>query len=234
MSETPETKSIVVTFRAAGFAIACFLGSFAIWMLAPELLRPTHFDFSANSESAAFMYRQRDAAMMAAKIGLGRGHLWADAAFAYGSIFWTEDPRSKVDPVTIERIRGLTEQAIAFAPYDSRLWLLDAMTYTWLDALNNRTAALLRMSYYTGPNVIELIPERLFLATQSQALGDTEFQELVRHDIQIAVIHKSELMPAIIAAFNNAPLSGKQFIDKTIIELDRSLLPLIHSEASHS
>ena len=233
MSEIPETKSIVVAFRAAGFAIACLLGSFSIWMLAPELLRPAHLDFSTNSESAALMYRQRDAAMMAAKIGLGRGRLWADVAFAYGSIFWIEDPQSKVDPVIIERIRGLTEQAIAYAPYDSRLWLLDALTYTWLNGLNNRTAALLRMSYYTGPNVIELIPERLALATQSQALGDAEFGELVRHDIQIAVIHKSELIPAIVAAFNNAPLSGKQFIDKTLTELDRSLLPLIHSEASH-
>ena len=54
----------------------------------------------------------------------------------------------------------------------------------------------------------------------------TDFQELVRHDIRIAVTHKSELMPALVAAYNNAPPSGRQFIEKTLAELDPSALAL--------
>jgi hypothetical protein len=66
---------------------------------------------------------------------------------------------------------------------------------------------------------------------QTRALQDSDFQELVRHDIHIAAIRKSELMPAIIAAYNNAPLSGQQFIEKTLGEFDPSMLASIHSGA---
>ena len=52
---------------------------------------------------------------------------------------------------------------------------------------------------------MSVVPERLLLAIQSRALQDDDFQELVRHDIQIAVAHKSELMPALMAAYNKAP-----------------------------
>ena len=71
-----------------------------------------------------------------------------------------------------------------------------------------------------------VVPQRLLLAIQSRALQDDEFQELVRHDIRIAVTHKSELMPALVAAYNNAPPSGRQFIEKTLAEFDPSVLAL--------
>ena len=48
------------------------------------------------------------------------------------------------------------------------------------------------MSYYTGSNTIAVLPERLLLATQSQALDDADFRELVRHDIRVAVARKVE------------------------------------------
>ena len=50
-----------------------------------------------------------------------------------------------------------------------------------------------------------VVPERLLLAIQSRALQDDDFQELVRHDIQIAVARKSELMPALIACLQQSP-----------------------------
>ena len=89
------------------------------------------------------------------------------------------------------------------------------------------------MSYYTGSNTITVVPARLLLAIQSHVLQDDEFQELVRHDIHIAVIRKSELMPAIVTAYNNAPLSGRQFIEKTLAEFDPSMLASIRSEGQH-
>ena len=146
---------------------------------------------------------------MAARIGLVRGDLWSEAAFAYGDMLWNQDKNaSNADVAPFEQTRALTEQAIAYAPHDSRLWLLLAANYFRFDWLNERASASLKMSYYTGSNTIAVVPERLLLAIQSHALQDDEFQELVRHDIQIAVIHKSELMPALVAAYNNAPPFG--------------------------
>jgi hypothetical protein len=130
-----------------------------------------------------------------------------------------------------ERARALTERAITYAPHDSRLWLLLAAIDSRFDWLNDRASAALKMSYYTGSNAVRLVPARLLLSMQTRALQDSDFQELVRHDIRISAIHKSELMPAIIAAYNNAPLSGQQFMQKVLAEFDPSILASIHSGA---
>ena len=78
-----------------------------------------------------------------------------------------------------------------------------------------------------------VVPQRLMLAVQSRALQDEDFQDLVRHDVRIAVANKSELMSALVAAYNNAPLSGRQFIEKTLAEFDPSALALIRSAGEH-
>ena len=76
-----------LNLRVILFAFAGVLGCFAVWSLAGELLRPTGFGFPTDSQSAASIYKQRKAASIVAKVGLVRGDLWADAAFAYGGFF---------------------------------------------------------------------------------------------------------------------------------------------------
>jgi hypothetical protein len=90
------------------------------------------------------------------------------------------------------------------------------------------------MSYYTGPNTTEIVPERLGLALHSHALEDDEFRALVRHDIRVAVMRKAELMPALIVAYANAPPAGKQFVEKSLSELDPSTLAVIRSQGASS
>ena len=68
------------------------------------------------------------------------------------------------------------------------------------------------------------------LGVWADALQDDDFQELVRHDIQLAVAHKSTLMPALMAAYKKAPRAGRQFIEKTLAELDPSMLAAIRTE----
>ena len=134
---------------------------------------------------------------------------------------------SNADKAAFDRIRALTERSIAFAPYDSRLWVLLAANYFRTDWPNEKAVASLKMSYYTGSNTIEVVPERLLLAIQSHALQDDEFQELVRHDIQIVVARKSQLMPVLVAAYGSAPQVGRQFIEKTLAEFDPGMLAAI-------
>ena len=113
--------------------------------------------------------------------------------------------------------------------YGSGFFLLRSIRR--FDWLNDRASAALKMSYYTGSNSIRLVPARLLLSLQTRALQDNDFQELVRHDIRISVIQKSELMPAMVAAYSSAPMFGRQFMDKTVAEFDPSALALIHSGA---
>jgi hypothetical protein len=231
MTNTQTTPSAIRGFRIMVFAFACALGCLAVWILAADVLRPTGIKFTTDAQSAASSYVRRNAAIMAARIGLVRGDLWSEAAFAYGDIVWNQDKNaSNADAAQFERTRTVIEIAIAYAPHNSRLWLLTAANYFRFDWLNDKASASLKMSYYTGSNTIAVVPERLLLAIQSHGLDDYEFQELVRHDIRIAVIHKSELMPALTAAYNNAPQSGRQFIEKALGEFDPSMLAAVRAE----
>ena len=234
ISET-QTNPFVINFaRVAVFGLACVLGSLAAWILAAEAVRPTTIVFATDAQSAVLNYAQRDAAITAARVGLVRGDLWSEAALVYGAMLWNQDkttPNAAVPP--FEQTLKLTERAVTYAPHDSRVWLLLAANYFRFDWLNERAAASLRMSYYTGSNLMTVVPQRLMLAVQSRALQDEDFQDLVRHDVRIAVANKSELMSALVAAYNNAPLSGRQFIEKTLREFDPSALALIRSAGEH-
>jgi hypothetical protein len=234
MSENQTSPSAIARTRVALFGLACVLGSLAAWILAAEALRPTTILFTTDAQSAVSNYAQRDAAITAARVGLVRGDLWSEAAFAYGGMLWNQNKTtSNADVPPFDQTQELTERAITYAPHDSRLWLLRAVNYFRFDWLNERAAASLRMSYYTGSSLMTVVPPRLVLAIQSRALQDEDFQELVRHDIRIAVTHKSELMSALVTAYNNAPLSGRQFIEKTLAEFDPSALEPIRSRAEH-
>lgn len=228
MSDTPATSPDARAFRGTVFAFACGLGGFAAWILAAELLRPPGINFTTESQSAALNYAHHSDAVRAARIGLVRGELWAEAAFAFGDMLWNQrNSSSNDDAAVFEQTRSLAERAIAYAPHDPRIWLLLAADYFQFDRLNERATASLKMSYYTGSNTIAIVPARLLLAIQSSALQNDEFQELVRHDIKIAVVHKSELMAALMAAYNSAPDAGRQFIEKTVAELDPDMLAAI-------
>lgn len=233
MSETQETPSTIKRFRVTVFAFACVLGSLAAWILLAEVLRPT-LEFTIDTNSTMPVYGTRDAAMRAARIGVVRGDLWSDAALSYSNIIWNQgDNAPNAEMAPFERTRALMERAIAYAPHDSGLWLLLAANYFRFDWVNERAAASIRMSYYTGPNAVAVVPRRLFLAVQCRALLDNDFQELVRYDIRIAVTRKAELMPALLAAYTNAPLFGRQFMENALAALDPSMLESIRSEAGN-
>jgi len=232
MVEIPTAPSSAINgFRIVALGFACLLGCLAAWILVPELLRPATIEFPTDAQSAASAYAYRDDATMAARIGFVRGDLWTQAAFAYGDILWNEKKSSPDATATsFDSARTLILRAVTLAPHDPRLWLLLAAVNSRFDWLNDKASADLKMSYYTGSNIIKLVPARLLLAVQSQALRDDDFQELVRHDIRIAVMHKSELLPSLVAAYNNAPQLGQQFIQKTLSDLDPNILPLIYSK----
>ena len=145
--------------RIAIFGLACLLGILAAWILVAEILRPKAIVFTTDPQSAVSIYAQRDAAVTAAQVGLLRGDLWSDAAIAYGVMLWNQE----ATPSPFEEMRAVTETAIAYAPHDSRLWLLLAANYFRFDWLNEKASAALKMSYYTGSNTTSILPQRLYV-----------------------------------------------------------------------
>src|SRR5262245_44260274 len=234
MTHPQSNRPSASEFRVVILAFACILAGLASWTLTAEILRPQGINFTTDAQSAASMYEQRNAAVTAAQFGLVRGDLWSEAAFAYGNVLLIQvRNQSRPEETLVAQTRAVTEIAITYAPHDSRLWLLLAATYFGFDWLNKGAAASLRMSYYTGSNTLAVLPVRLFLATQSHALQDDDFQELVRHDIEMAVARKSQFSPAIVSAYNNASPSGRQIFEKALGALDPSMLKTIRSETEN-
>ena len=211
-------------FRGTTLVFALMLGCQAIWILTPEYYQPYPIEFPRNVEAANAARANRDTAELAASFGLIRGDLWANYALTYSDELWGNDHASTQPPNVTEQARDIANRALSYAPYDARIWLLLAGIDLRFDWLNRKSSAELRMSYYTGANDIELIPLRLSLAVNSSEIGDTYFQELVRHDIRIVVTRRPELRPTILAAYQDAPQIGRQFIKETLNGIDPALL----------
>ena len=213
-------------FRGAVLLFAFVLGCQAIWILTAEFFRPSRIQFPATAQAATTASANRNAAAWAALFGVVRGDLWAECAITYLDVLEHNQQRGDGGPddKTLKRARDVDTRALTLAPYDARVWLVLAGINS---RLGKNTAAALRMSYYTGANEVELIPMRLHLAVNSQALVEKDFQQLVRHDIRAIVTRKPELEPVILEAYRDALPTGRSFLEETLKEIDPTLILML-------
>ena len=122
--------------------------------------------------------------------------------------------------------RATAEKAATLSPHDARIWLLLANQDC---QLHREASGTLKMSYYTGPNEIVLMPLQLLVATCSDAINDAELQTFVAREIRLIVTHEQYLKPAIVAAYQNATPSGKRFIETVVGDLDSGLMATIRA-----
>jgi hypothetical protein len=212
--------------RAALLAFAVLLALQSIWIILPELIRPSPIAFPRDARSLPIGSSERTRAARAAKLAVIRGDLWAEAAIAQPpDLIWDVASRKVAQP-TDQAHTALTvaEKAAALSPHDSRIWLYLAS----LDCLLHReVSGSLKMSYYTGPNEIVLMPLRLLVATCSDAINDTDLQTLVAGDIRLIITREQNLKPVLLAAYKNGSPSGRRFIDSAVGELDPALMATI-------
>jgi hypothetical protein len=98
-----------------------------------------------------------------------------------------------------------------------------------LDRRGRESDGALRMSYYTGPNELALMPLRLSIAARSNAIGDADLQLLVGQEIRTILTRKPELKPWIVLAYRNASPEGKAFFESTVGALDPVLLTALRT-----
>jgi len=79
-------------------------------------------------------------------------------------------------------------------------------------------AEALRMSYYTGPSEMPLIPLRLTVAVHLDELGDSELQQFAQRDLRVLIAHQEK--PAVVQAYQSATPAGKHFIEQALGETD--------------
>jgi hypothetical protein len=215
-------------FRAAAGIFAGVLALQAIWMLSIALIRPTIAFPPPDGAAAQAAARQVGVAYASALIGMVRGDLWADYAFALAdeSLGAFDDVNRAAAPGSVESVRNAATRAARLAPHDSRIWLLLAA----LDRQTNRDKSIadeLKTSYYTGPNERRLRPLRISVALASNAIADLELQSLVTQEIRTIVMHDPALKPSIIDAYRHGSADGRRFLESALAELDQGLLETI-------
>ena len=87
------------------------------------------------------------------------------------------------------------------------------------------------MSYYTGLNELNLIPLRLFTATHSYSLIDSDLRQLVQRDVRMILRYWPDLRPALAAAYNDAEVEAKQFLEGAVAETDPVFLQTMRANA---
>ena len=217
--------------RTALFAFAGLLALQSIWIILPELIRPSPLVFPREARSPPISSSERDRVGWAAELALVRGDLWAEAAIAKSPelIRDVETGKAAQSADQAQVVRATAEKAATLSPHDARNWLLLA-SLDCLDCLAHREASgTLKMSYYTGSNEIVLMPLRLLVATCSEAINDAELQTLVAREIRLIVTHEPNPKPAILAAYQNASPSGKRFIETIVGDLDSGLMATIRA-----
>ena len=212
--------------RTALFSFSGLLALQSIWIILPELIRPSPLVFPREALSPPISSSARDHAGWAAELALVRGDLWAEAAIAKSPelIRDVETGKAAQSADQVQVVRATAEKAATLSPHDARNWLLLAS----LDCLAHREASgTLKMSYYTGSNEIVLMPLRLLVATCSDAINDAELQTLVAREIRLIVTHEPNPKPAILPAYQNASPGGKRFIETVVGDLDSGLMATI-------
>jgi len=207
--------------RLYSIALAIVLCLQSIWILTPELIRQSLPYFPTDRTEINDFSEARKANATAANVAWIRGDLWVDFALAASAPLLNGISNSADDTVTADR--EIAEHAAALAPYDARVWLLLSGLNFASDSKNTNAVAQLKMSFYTAPNDIRLIPLRLSLAARLDSIDD-EVQNLIEHDVRTGVRGKPSLNSGILAAYNNGSPAGRGFIETKLAEIDPQFL----------
>jgi len=206
------------SFRLVTLVFAIVLGAQCIWLLLAEITRPSVNRLPTDLQSAALAAKQRSDASWAAGIGAIRGDLWAESAYTYSDLLWTNSSDSSENIPSLTVVRGRLDRAVRYSPDQSGAWLLIAglaSRYRWSKP---DLVEALKMSYETGPSELQLMPLRMLVTVQLDELNDSELQLFARRDIRLLFSHQGK--PVIIQAYQAATPTGKHFLEQAIGEID--------------
>jgi hypothetical protein len=205
-----------LAFRLATWLFALLLGVQCVWLLVAELSRPGINRLPTDAASAAAAQNERIRARRAAMIGAIRGDLWAESAFTYADLIFGGGKGG----ANLVQAGSSLDYALADAPHQSSAWLLLAglALRSQLPGIDAKEAV--RMSYYTGPSELQLMPLRLLVAVHADPFNDIELRDFISREVRVLFTHQHK--SAIVAAYKAAPSAGRQVIEKTISEIDSS------------
>jgi hypothetical protein len=211
--------------RLLSFLLALALAAQCIWILSAELTRPGIARLPADAPSAETAAKQRNDATWAARIGGIRGDLWEESAFTFASLLFADLAGAPAQGTSDAGIS--VERAIGFAPHLSAAWLLRAGLPSSGSDIDRIEA--LKMSYYTGPSDLSLMPLRLLVAARVEALSDADIQQLVSRDLHLLLTHNQKA--AVTQAYQRATPAAQRYLTKALADIDPAYLELFRAGA---
>ena len=226
----PDT-STKTWLRVALALFGAFLSAQAAWILLAERHRLNHIRLPVDGRTTTIAFAEQDKIKQAASLAVVRGDLWAESAFTYGSQLWI-DPAIWLDAddqFNTEALKTLT-RALRYSPHRGDVWLMFAALadrYKWS---GYQPSLLLKMSYYTAPSELALLPLRLNVSLHAEGvIDDAELQDMVKRDISVILTRAPALKPALVAAYRSALPQGKVFAERVISEIDPGYLGVVRA-----
>ena len=228
MNPNTSTKTWL---RVALTLFAVFLSAQAAWILLAERHRLNHIRLPVDGKTATLALAEQDKIKQAASLAVVRGDLWAESAFTYGSQLWTDQAiwLDAGEPLNTEALRTLT-RALRYSPHRGDVWLMFAALANKYKWSGYQPSLLLKMSYYTAPNELALLPLRLNVSLHAKGvIDDAELKDMVRRDISVILTRAPALKPALVAAYRSALPQGKVFAERVISEIDPGYLGVVRA-----
>jgi hypothetical protein len=187
-------KATGSAFRSLTLLFAVALGLQSAWLLLAEISR-------VDVKSAA-------------EFGAIREDLWTESALTYRNLIWGDaEGASK-----LAQAYSSLDRVLSNSPHQSRAWLILAVLASRYRTLGVDPKEAVRMSYYTGPSELELMPLRLWIAAHLDAFSDAELRDFINREVRLLITHNAK--SAIITAYNAAQPAGRQLIEQTVREID--------------
>src|SRR6266568_9302972 len=222
MNPNTSTKTWL---RVALTLFGVFLFAQAAWILLAERHRLNHIRLPVDGKTATIAFAEQDKIKQAASLAVVRGDLWAESAFTYGSQLWLDAG----DQLNTEALKTLT-RALRYSPHRGDVWLMFAALANKYKWSGYQPSLLLKMSYYTAPNELALLPLRLDVSLHAKgAIDDAELKDMVRRDISVILTRAPALKPALVAAYRSALPQGKAFAERVISEIDPGYLGVVRA-----
>ncbi len=202
------------------------------WMLICALLLPQAIALPLDRDAAAAAGAHRGRAIAAARLGVVRGDLYAQAAYADAGLIWS-DALHGADAATSTKIRDArsnAESALALAPVNGSAWLFLAALPPSASAKPADALAALQMSYLTAPNDPTLARPRLERALAAAVPIDTDLQEFMKGDLRRILTRQPQQKPAIVAAYKAASPQDQTIFESLAAAVDQDFSQSLRAE----
>jgi hypothetical protein len=229
---SPQPRPFRWRFYSALVIVTLILTAQGAWILLPEVSRAAPIGFPSDQAHATVARQEQEKANRSAAMAVVRGDLWAESAFTYAAMLWTDQALElETNGDRNAKVSASLSKTLRYSPHRGDAWLMLASICERIQLQTCNIGALLKMSYYTAPDEAGLLPVRLAQVLHSKEIaGDDELADMARREIRFVLTRPTALRQALIAAYRSASPAGKLLVEQTVTPIDPNYLNILRAQ----